>query len=167
MNRITRTVAAVLATAFLCTTVLAASPEDMVKGAKGLEAAFLKAFNEQNSDALMACYWNNPECVLMPPDMLVVKGPEAIKAAFVQMAATMKGCHLSITESHHMPMGDVVLSHGLFNLTMPGPDGQPMNLTGRFSDVKAQKDGKWVYIVDHASMPAPPPPMPEAAPKQE
>ena len=29
---------------------------------------------------------------------------------------------------------------------------------GRFSDVKAQKDGKWVYIIDRASVPLPPPP---------
>ena len=28
---------------------------------------------------------------------------------------------------------------------------------GRYTDVKAQRDGKWVYIIDHASVPLPPP----------
>jgi len=30
-------------------------------------------------------------------------------------------------------------------------------MEGRFSDVKAVRDGKWVYVMDHASIPVPPP----------
>jgi hypothetical protein len=33
-----------------------------------------------------------------------------------------------------------------------------MELDGRFTDVKTQRDGKWVYILDHASAPMPGPP---------
>lgn len=30
-------------------------------------------------------------------------------------------------------------------------------MMGRYTDIKAERDGKWVYIMDHASMPLPPP----------
>ncbi len=166
MNGFTRIAAGLVAAAFITATATAASPEDMLKGAKGLEVAFLKAFNEGNAEAMVPLYWNSPEVVLLPPDAMVVRGPQAIKESFAQMAVTMKGCSLEITESHQLPVGEVVVSWGLFKLTMPGPDGKPMEMLGRFSDVKAERDGKWVYLVDHASMPTPPPPVPEAAPKQ-
>ena len=41
-------------------------------------------------------------------------------------------------------------------------DGTSTVLQGRYSDVKAQRDGQWVYIMDHASVPLPP--APAAAP---
>jgi len=37
---------------------------------------------------------------------------------------------------------------------MTGPEGKPFEMTGRYTDVKALRDGKWVYITDHASVPA-------------
>lgn len=168
MSRIITILTGLLAAAILATSAIAASPEAMVKGAQGLEDAFLKAFNAQDAEALAACYWNNPEVVLMPPDTLMFKGAAQVKSCFAHMAMTMKGAHLAITESHQIPMGDVVAAWGLFTLSMPGPDGKPMELHGRFTDVKAERDGKWVYLMDHASLPAPPPPpppMPEGMPK--
>lgn len=166
MNNVSRIVAGLMVAAFMSVSAFAATPEDMIKGAKGLETAFLKAFNEHNAEAMAPLYWNSPDVVLMPPDMMLVKGAAAVNAAFVQMMPMMKDCKLEITESHQVPVGDVVVGWGLFKLTAPGPDGKPMESLGRFSDVKAERDGKWVYLVDHASVPMPPPPVPEAAPKQ-
>ena len=44
---------------------------------------------------------------------------------------------------------------------MTGPDGEPLQMEGRYTDAKAERDGKWVYLVDHASVPIPPPPSDE------
>jgi len=30
-------------------------------------------------------------------------------------------------------------------------------MEGRYTDVKAKRDGRWVYLLDHASAPIPPP----------
>ena len=159
MTRVTRTVAVMLATGFLFAGARASSPEEMVKAAKALDESFMKAFNEHNAAAIGGLYWNNPEVVLMPPDAMLVKGVDAIKASFTEMVIAMKDCRLEMIESHNMPAGDVVVGWGLWKLTMPGPDGKPMEMLGRYSDVKAQRDGKWVYLIDHASMPVPPPPL--------
>ena len=59
-----------------------------------------------------------------------------------------------------MPAGDVVLGWGTFKLTLPGGGGE---ILGRYTDVKGQRDGKWVYLMDHGSAPLPPP-APTAAP---
>ena len=34
----------------------------------------------------------------------------------------------------------------------------PQIIEGRYTDVKRMHDGKWVYVMDHASVPLPPPP---------
>jgi ketosteroid isomerase-like protein len=57
-----------------------------------------------------------------------------------------------------MPAGDVVIGWGLWRVTVAGPDGAPVEVVGRYTDVKAERDGTWVYILDHASAPLPPPP---------
>jgi VCBS repeat-containing protein len=40
----------------------------------------------------------------------------------------------------------------------PKAGGAPVTMKGRFAEVSVEKDGKWVYLVDHAS--AEPPPAP-------
>jgi hypothetical protein len=34
---------------------------------------------------------------------------------------------------------------------VPKAGGDPVTLHGRFTDVAAKRNGRWVYIVDHAS----------------
>jgi ketosteroid isomerase-like protein len=57
--------------------------------------------------------------------------------------------------------GSVVLCSGKWRYTMPMPEGEPMVMEGRFTDVKAKRDGKMVIIMDHASVPMPAPEMSE------
>jgi hypothetical protein len=40
----------------------------------------------------------------------------------------------------------------------PVEKSSPQVMEGRYSDVKAPRDGKWVYATDHASVPLPPRP---------
>jgi ketosteroid isomerase-like protein len=96
--------------------------------------------------------------LLFPPDAMMVKGSDSLRNMFVQFLATMKGCRLEMKETHQMPVGEVVLGWGLWRLTMPAPDSgsAPIEMLGRYTDVKAERDGKWVYLMDHASVPVPP-----------
>jgi uncharacterized protein (TIGR02246 family) len=133
----------------------AADNEKMIAGAKALDAAFVDAFNKGDVEAMTSLYWNSPDVVTFPPGELVARGIDAIKASYAQMAATMKGAKLEMTEVHYIPAGDVVIGWGLWKLTMPGPEGKSVEVAGRYTDVKAERDGKWVYLIDHASMPMP------------
>ncbi|HEX9660334.1 MAG TPA: hypothetical protein VGA18_08535 [Rhodothermales bacterium] len=42
-----------------------------------------------------------------------------------------------------------------FTMTIPTPDGA-QEMHGRFTDLKAERDGKWLCVHDHASVPLPP-----------
>lgn len=144
----------IAAVAFVSVTY-AMSNDEMVKGAAALDQAFLKAFNAGDANAVAACYAS--DAVLFPPDQLMVKGQPAVLSGFAQMVKMMPGCTLDLTESHTMVAGDKVISYGTFKMTETGPDGKPMEMMGRYTDVKAMQNGKWVYLVDHASVPMPAP----------
>ena len=135
-----------------------ADPAALIEAAEQLDREFMAAFNNRDVEALNNCYWNSPDTILFPPDALQHRGIESIRAYHAATLASMpEGAKLEVIESHQTPVGDAVAGAGLFRLTIPGEDG-PTVMEGRFSDVKAERDGKWVYMVDHASFaPAPPP----------
>ncbi len=137
--------------------------EAQLAGAKALDEAFLDAFNHGDAEAMAGLYWNSPEMVSFPPDALVIRGHGAIQESTAESLGAMAGAKLEFTESHQIPAGDVVIGWGLWRMTLTPPDGTPQEMVGRYTDVKAERDGKWVYLLDHASVPLPPPPEPETS----
>lgn len=134
----------------------------MVTAADALDKRFLEAFNAGDVDALAATYWNSPNLVSFGPDGMGTKGWEATKAGSVEMFKAMPGAKLEFTTMQNDVHGDMVLGWGTWKMTIPTPAG-PQVMEGRYSDAKALKDGKWVYLMDHASVPLPPAP---AAPQK-
>lgn len=137
---------------------LAPDTSALVAAAEALDQQFIAAVSAGNAEALAALYWNSPDVASYPPDAMSAVGPDAIKTATGKMVEMMSGATLELVESHHIVIGDAVIGHGTWKMTAPGPDGQPVETLGRYTDVKAERDGKWVYLVDHASVPMPPPP---------
>lgn len=129
----------------------------MIAAANDLDARFVAAFNAGDAEAFAATYWQSPDVVSFPPDAMEARGWDAVSEAAHEMVAAMAGAKLELTEIHYMVAGDVVIGWGLWRMTMPNPDGEPVVMEGRYSDVKAERDGKWVYLLDHASVPMPPP----------
>jgi ketosteroid isomerase-like protein len=140
------------------------NPDQMIAAAKTVDQQFLDGFNKGDVNAVMAMYWNSPDLVIYPPAAMEAKGWAAGKAAFEKMFGDMKGAKLELTESNYRAMGDAVVGFGKWRITMPGPNATTIEMLGRYTDVIAQRDGKWVYIIDHPSVPLPPPPPPAAAP---
>ncbi len=156
------TAAALFATvsvAAACAPAPPAAPDTaaMIAAATALDEQFVTAYNAGDGAALAALYADSEDTVSFAPDSMMSRGITAIRADTAKMVAT-PGMKLELTESHHIALTDAVLTWGLWTMTMPGPDGAMMTMEGRFSDVKAERNGKWVYLVDHASMPMPPAP---------
>jgi len=160
---------------FLCTLLFAAvglilgcapqgeTPEQMIAAAKALDQQFVETYRKGDVDAVMATYWNSPDLVSYPPDAMEVRGWQAAKDALTHSFASMPGATLELIESNYQVAGDVVIGWGKWRVKMTLPDGESMMLDGRYTDVKTKRDGKWVYILDHASAPLPPPPGPTTA----
>lgn len=133
-------------------------PDDMVAAARALDQQFVAAFNRGDAEAWSSLNWNSPDAVLFPPGTLEARGIEAIRRTNAETLAALRGAKIELIESHQIPAGDVVIGWGKWRLTIQGPDGATTEIIGRHTDVKAERDGKWVYLIDHASVPLPPPP---------
>jgi ketosteroid isomerase-like protein len=131
------------------------SPEKMVAEAAALDKAWLDAYNNKNVDAIMALYWNSPDLLSFPPGEMEIRGWENVKQGFVKEFAGANDGRLEMIESNNKAVGDAVIGWGKWRFTM---SSMQIDVTGRYSDVKAKRDGKWVFIMDHASAPMPPPP---------
>jgi len=135
-----------------------ASPDAMIAAAKAVDQQFTTAFNGGDIEGLMATYSRGADVVLFPPGELEVRGWESIRKDMAQFLASAPGTRIELIDSQYRAAGDVVIGWGTWRTITPSPDGRSIETMGRYTDVKAKRDGKWVYIVDHASIPLPPAP---------
>jgi ketosteroid isomerase-like protein len=62
---------------------------------------------------------------------------------------------LELLEPQNVAVGDVVMGWGSWRITAPSDSGPPEVLEGPYTDIKALRDGRWVRVMDHASVPLP------------
>jgi len=138
---------------------VAESPDQLIAAAKALDAQFIDAFNRADLDGLLACYAADADTTLFPPGAMDARGPEGIRAAFAQALAAMAGGKLELVDPDYTVLGEAVLATGHWRFTTPASGTTPASeMQGRFTQVAVRRDGKMVYIHDHASVPMPPPP---------
>lgn len=136
----------------LAAPLLAADP-----GPKSLDDAWAKAAKANDLDGIMALY--APDALMYPPDAMEAKGKDAIRANYKGFLDTMTIRDAKLTDTHYETHGDIGLAHGHWVMTVvPKAGGDPVQMEGRFSSVAKKIGGKWLYVVDHASAPMPPPP---------
>ncbi|MEO5905448.1 MAG: hypothetical protein ABIQ11_01890 [Saprospiraceae bacterium] len=140
------------------TTTVTRTPDELIAEAESLDSLFLVAFNRGDVDALMSVLWNSPELVAYPPGEMQLKGYDAIRESYVKEFTTNKGAVLAYTGTYNIPFADGVAGFGTYTWTLAVDGKAPMVVEGRYSDIKAFKDGKMVIIHDHSSAPAPPAP---------
>jgi ketosteroid isomerase-like protein len=128
----------------------------MVQAANALDERFAAAMSAGDVEATSACYWNSTELIGFFPGEMVARGHGEVRAGIDEMFAAMPGLKIELFESRNVPLGDAVAGCGLFRISLPGPDGEMIEIEGRYLDVKAERDGQWVYIMDHASVPLAP-----------
>ena len=149
----------VLATAIITTLSFSAcgpSPDTMIDEAKALSARFEEAFNNEDIDALAACYWDDPAVLSMPPGNMVVKGHEGIRADFKAFLEGTNVKRFKLRKPQYRVVGDSVIGWGKFRLTTLPSIGPEVTIDGRYLEVIEKKNGEWVYVLDHASVPMPP-----------
>ena len=136
--------------------LVAAEPSPAAEsGARIVDAAWIIAVKANDLDAVMKCY--AADAVMWLPNAPSARGDQAIRAAYegLRSANTVKDA--TLTNVTYRTVGKTSVAWGRFSLTLvPKAGGDPVVMTGRFTEAAERRGGTWVYIVDHASAePAP------------
>lgn len=147
----------------LCMFLFVTSAFAVESGMNPAGEAWVKAFNANDVDAIVALYAE--DATVFPPDAMIAKGKAAIREVWAGLLAKFRGS-VQLSDTFHETRESLSFAWGRFSMTLtPKEGGEPLQIEGRFSDVSKKINGKWQYIVDHASVPLPPPP-PETAPSK-
>ena len=126
------------------------------KGAAAVDEAWVKAMKANDVESVMKCY--APDATAWLPNAPAAVGEKAIRSTYEGLlgANTVKDASLSDVREKTTRGGAV--RWGKFSMTLaPKSGGDPITMKGRFSEVLESRNGRWVYVLDHASAePAPP-----------
>jgi len=120
-----------------------------VTALQNLRASYTRAYLAKDADATAALYAE--EAVLMPPNMPVTVGREAIREWFT--AAFAPGVEVSdfaLTPVEVYGVGDLAYDRGTYSETAIVPDSpEPVVDTGKYMVIaRRQEDGSWLWTVD-------------------
>jgi uncharacterized protein (TIGR02246 family) len=130
---------------------------------KKLDEAWMKAAKAGDADALTKLY--APDAVTYMPDEMRAKGTAEIRESFQKFLGANTVKEMTLTQEFEKTSRDLAASSGTFSMTVePKAGGTAQTMEGRYTSVAVRKNGKWMYVVDHASVPMPPPPAPATTP---
>jgi uncharacterized protein (TIGR02246 family) len=125
---------------------------------KETDAAWLKAV--QSKDAVAAASYYADTGQMLPANMAIVTGKDAIQKAWGEMIQ-MPGFALTWenTDTQVSAGGDMAYNIGKYEFTTNDAKGKPMTDKGKFVVVwKKTADGNWKVVADIFNSDAPPPP---------
>jgi uncharacterized protein (TIGR02246 family) len=142
----------------LLTTLAGAALADPTADGRAVSDAFAKAVAAGDLQGVLALYRDDAS-VIWPGQGEEAKGRAAIETLAKGLLAGMKGGSLVLKSQESTPLGDgYIVNVGRWENTVATPDGKRVTLVVRTTEVLAKTDGRWLYLVDHASVGLPPPP---------
>ena len=119
--------------------------------AKDLDRQLTQAMGRKDLDAVMACFWNDPDLVLaLNGD--VYRGPDAVRARLKELFDQNESIRLEVNEVTHIPSGDGVIGIGTATYEFKPASGPRQLMVERWSDLRRKIDGNWVYVLDHTTV---------------
>ena len=123
--------------------LMAAPPESS-------QACWQPAFEAGDADAVAQCY--APDAVMWLPGAPMMKGRDAIRAGYADFFAASTIKSVKLNELGKVSQGNEASSWGTFTVVaVSKTDGKETTEVGRYTDVSRRIDGRWQYLVDHAS----------------
>jgi uncharacterized protein (TIGR02246 family) len=143
-------IAAALLPAACVTSGGALSPAEKA-GVEDLVSRFTEAMSRKDLDGAMACFWNSPELIVVLFGN-VQRGHEAVRGGIAAMFAQNETVKLTVNEISYVPVGNMVMAVGTATYDLKPKEGPAMQLVERWTDLEQKIDGRWVYVLDHATM---------------
>jgi uncharacterized protein (TIGR02246 family) len=145
---------------FVVMAVLGAAPlsafADAAADGRAVSEAFEKAVAAGDVKAVLALYRDDAS-VIWPGQGEEAKGTAAIEKLVHKVLPTMKGMRLVLKSQESIPLGEGYIANlGTWEQSFRGPSGKRESVEVRTSEVLQKTDGKWLYLIDHASVGLPP-----------
>ena len=121
-----------------------------LKEIKELDRRFMNAMISKNLDATMDCFHDGPELSLILWGN-EYRGHEAARAAMKELFDRNETIDVEVQEVSHIKTGDGVLGIGKATYKVKPINGEPKLMVERWCDLRRKINGRWVYVMDHAS----------------
>jgi uncharacterized protein (TIGR02246 family) len=117
-----------------------------------LDQRFLAAFNANDLESILACYAD--DAVIYPPGEFMARGKDEMRESWRKFLAEFRISNARIHDARYVDMGSTCVGWGIceFDAT-PTAGGEAKPFKARFTSVSEKRQGKWVFISDHASVP--------------
>lgn len=129
--------------------------DEAIAANKELDHTIIEAFKAKDIDAIMNCWWKSADAAFYPADNIEgQKGWDAIRASVrLAVEGMEKVVSVELTEPRYSVLGDAVMGTGVLTMHIV-PKGSPKEITlaTRYTDLRKQIAGKWVYVYGHESM---------------
>ena len=154
----TRSIAISCAVLTLSLLLASMARADATADAKGVTDAFSKAFAACDVKAVVDLY-EDDAIIIWPGQGEVATGKPAIeKIVKANCSGPAKPAITEVSSEARQLDKSYIVHLGQLDDATTGPDGKPVTLRIRTTELLHKSGGKWRYVVDHASVGLPPPP---------
>jgi ketosteroid isomerase-like protein len=119
--------------------------------AEELGRRFTEAMSRKDLDGAMSCFWNSPELIVVLFGN-VQRGYDSVRSGIAAMFEQNETVKLTINEISYVPAGNMIMAVGTATYDLKPKGGPAMQLVERWTDLEQRIDGRWVYVLDHATM---------------
>ncbi len=126
------------------------SPGDQA-AAENLLQRFTEAMSRKDLDGAMSCFWNSPELIVVLFGN-VQRGYAAVRGGIAAMFEQNETVKLTVNEISYVRLGSMVMAVGTATYDLKPKGGPAMQLVERWTDLEQKIGGRWVYVLDHATM---------------
>ena len=121
-----------------------------VREPQDIHKKFQDAFSSGDLDGLVALY--EPNAILVSGQGQIATGQDAIREVYKGYLAMRP--KITVETVSVFENADAALLHGRWNITGAGPDGSPISMQGRNTEVlRRQADGSWLFYIDNPFTP--------------
>ena len=142
----------VLALIGLLAAPVAAAEQSAEDVARSVDQAFVRHLEAGDVKGILSLYVDDAD-VIWPGDKEEAYDKKALEPMARDFVAAMKNGKLVLKKVKARYLGKhYVMSTGHWEETSPGPDGKPVTHTLRTTEIFVNEGGKWLFVVDHASI---------------
>lgn len=148
---------------FVVCVAAASAVADPLSDARAVDEAFAKAVKSHDASAVAAIYADDAQ-VIFPGEGEEAQGKAEIEKLLDGYMKDSKALDVVFTDIKAIPIDashTLIINH--WNFTITDLKGKQTTTKGHSTELIVMgSDGRWRYLVDHASVGLPPPPAPKA-----